>query len=111
MRYHRTYGRAAFSLLEMLAVVTIMGILAVLIVPRFGRQAANAKKNACEVHKGNIEIQSQLWYRNKNRWPAANLSDIGADVKYFPDGLPICPVDGSAYTINTSTGRVVGHTH
>jgi hypothetical protein len=39
------------------------------------------------------------------------LSNIGADTSYFPVGLPNCPVDGTSYTISTTTGRVTGHTH
>ena len=53
----------------------------------------------------------KLWKRNNGSYPAANLSDIGADTTYFPSGLPVCPVDGTAYTINTTTGLVIGHTH
>jgi competence protein ComGC len=99
------------SLLELLAVVTLVGILAVIVIPRFSTQSMNAKRNGCSVNKHNIEVQSQLWMRQKNSSPNANLSDIGADQTYFPEGLPVCPVDNSTYTINTTTQRVNGHTH
>src|SRR5687767_12972928 len=108
MRRRSSFG---MSLLELLAVVTLMGILAVIIVPRFANQSTNAKRNACSVNKNNIEVQCQLWFRQKNAAPAADLSNIGANTTYFPEGLPRCPVDGSVYTINTTTLRVVGHTH
>ena len=65
----RRQKNAGMSLLEILAVVSLLGIL------------------------------------------AGNLSDIGANSSYFPDGLPICPVDGSSYSIDTTTLRVNGHTH
>jgi hypothetical protein len=51
-----------------------------------------------------------LWRHNTGAWPAANLSDIGANVTYFPNSVPACPFDGTAYTID-ATGRVVGHSH
>ena len=102
---------AGISLLEMVAALTIVGILAVIIIPRFTNQSLNAKRNACFVNKNNIEVQCQLWLRQKNAFPAANLSDIGGNTSYFPEGLPVCPVDGSAYTVNTTTQRVNGHTH
>src|SRR5262245_22844239 len=102
---------AGVSLLEVLAGVTLLGILALIIIPRFTNQATNAKRNACFVNKNNIEVQCQLCLRQKNAFPASNLSDIGASNTYFPEGLPVCPVDGSAYTVNTSTQRVNGHTH
>lgn len=105
-----TYRRG-LSLIEMLAVVTLMGILAIMIIPRFTNQSFNAKKNACFVNKGNIEVQCQLWFRQKGSAPLTSLSDIGADKSYFPEGVATCPVDGSSYTINSTTMRVNGHTH
>ena len=103
--------RCGFSLLEVLAVVTIIGIVAVVVFGRISGAGLNAKKNACYVHKGDIEVQAQRWHRTKNSWPASNLADIGADEDYFPDGLPTCPVDGTSYTLDETTHHVVGHDH
>ena len=94
-----------------MAALAILGILAVAIVPRLSAHQDKGKKSACYANKGDIELQVQLWRRNKSSYPAANLGDIGADVSYFPGNLPVCPVDGTSYTINTTTGRVIGHTH
>ncbi len=99
------------SLLELLAAITILAILVAIIVPRFGDHAQTAKKRACSVNKGNIEVQSQLWFRTKGSWPATGLSDISTNTTYFPEGLPICPVDGSAYQLDAATHRVTGHAH
>ena len=107
----KSVRRAGLSLLEMLAVVVLMGVLAAIVIPRFSTNALEAKRNACFVNKGNIEVQCQLWLRQKNANPAANLSDVGANTSYFPEGLPTCPVDGTSYTIDTTTLRVTGHTH
>ena len=103
--------RSGFSLLELLAVVTLIGILAVIVIPRFSNQSMNAKRNACTVNKHNIEVQCQLWMRQKNASPRTDLMDIGADQVYFPEGVPTCPVDNSPYTIDGTTQRVIGHTH
>jgi type II secretory pathway pseudopilin PulG len=94
-----------------MAVVAILGVLAALIVPRLLGHQDDAKQAACFVHQGEIEIQVKLWQRINGSYPAANLSDIGANTTYFPEGLPVCPVDGTAYTINTTSGLVTGHTH
>lgn len=103
--------RSGFSLLELLAVVTLIGILAVIVIPRFSNQSINSKRNACTVNKHNIEVQCQLWMRQKNAAPRTDLTDIGADRAYFPEGVPPCPVDNSAYTIDATTQRIVGHAH
>lgn len=107
----RERGRLAYSLLELLASVVILGVIAALAIGRLSGNSLVARKNACYVNKGAIEMQAQLWYRNKGTWPAANLSDIAVDTSYFAEGLPACPVDATAYTFNSSTGKINGHTH
>jgi general secretion pathway protein G len=96
-------GRAAFSLMELLAVVTILGIIAAIIVPRVATSSSTAKAKVMAHHKATINSAVERWYVEKGTWPAADLSDIGADLNYFPDGLPANPVDNSAYTLNATT--------
>jgi prepilin-type N-terminal cleavage/methylation domain-containing protein len=110
-QHAKTVVKAAFSLTELMAVVAILGVLAVLIIPRVSTQQDNSKRAACYANQGDIELEVKLWKRNNGSYPAANLSDVGASTTYFPSGLPVCPVDGTAYTINTTTGLVIGHTH
>ena len=107
----RSRSRRGLSLVELLAVVMLIGILSAVIVPQFAGPSDDAQARACEVNRGNVEIQAQLWFRNKGVWPQTDLSNIGADTSYFPDGPPTCPVDGSSYTFNTSTQLVPGHSH
>ena len=101
----------AFSLVELLAVVTILGLLAAVILPRVTGSGDESKRQACFMNKGDIEIQAEIWLHNTESWPAANLSDIGSDLGYFPEGVPTCPVDGTTYTIDLNTGLVIGHNH
>lgn len=102
--------RAGFSLTELMAVVAILGLLAVLALPRTESVRTNGNRASCHVNRSEIELQAMLWRRTHGSWPAMDLSDIGADGAFFPEGLPTCPVAGAAYTIDTS-GKVVGHTH
>ena len=102
--------QGAFTLVELMAALAIIAVLAMLGLSRLTSGQGESKIAACKGHKGNIEIQAELWRHNTGAWPATNLSNIGSNINYFPQGLPICPVDGSAYTINSS-GRVVGHSH
>ena len=106
-----TTSKLAFTLTELMAVLAILGVLAALIVPRLIGHSAAANRAACEANRAEIEMQVKLWLRNHGSNPMANLSDIGADAAYFPSGLPVCPVDGSPYTIDTTSGQVTGHTH
>lgn len=104
-------ARGGFSLLELLAVVAVLGLLAAIALVNFRPVSDTAKKRACYVTKEEVNLQVRLWYRDKSVWPATNLSDISANTAFFPTGLPTCPVDGTAYTIDSTTHQVVGHTH
>jgi general secretion pathway protein G len=98
--------RRGFSLMELLAVVTILGIIAAIIVPRVAISSDTAKTKVNAHNKATINSAVERWYVEKGTWPANNLSDIGVDTNYFPDGVPVSPVDGSAYTLNATTHRV-----
>src|SRR3954467_9409320 len=92
--------RSAFSLMELLAVVVILGIIAALIVPRVTSGTDAAKDKTCEHNRAEINITVEQFYLHNSAWPASNLSDIGADPNYFPDGLPTCPVSGLPYRLD-----------
>jgi prepilin-type N-terminal cleavage/methylation domain-containing protein len=107
---HRIYRtRLGFSLMELLAVVGILGILAAMILSRVIVSNDNAKEKTCLHNRAEINISVEQFYIHNGSWPANNLSDIAADPSYFPDGLPNCPVSGAAYSIDGTTHRVIGH--
>src|SRR6476620_11449546 len=101
----RRSNRRGFSLLELLAVVTILGIIAVVVIPRISVSSSTAKTNSHNQNKAEINAAVERWYFSNGTWPAADLSDIGADTTYFPNGVPTNPVDGSAYTLSATTHR------
>ncbi|NQT37593.1 MAG: type II secretion system protein [Planctomycetes bacterium] len=99
--------RSAFSLLELLAVVVILGIIAMVVIPRINFSAATAKENSCFQNKAELNSAVERYYFDNGSLPA--LGDLN-DPAYFPDGLPNCPETGAAYTLDGVTGRVTGHT-
>jgi prepilin-type N-terminal cleavage/methylation domain-containing protein len=101
--------RTAFSLLELLAVVTILGIIAALILPRVVISTDKTKEATCQHSRGEINMAVEQYYIHNGVWPANDLSDIAADVDYFPNGIPACPVTGQTYRLDPATHRVVGH--
>lgn len=98
--------RSAFSLMELLAVVTILGIIAAIIVPRVTVSSDTAKAKTHAHNKAQINSAVERWYVEKGVWPANTLLDIGADTNYFPTGLPTNPVTNAAYSLNAVTHRV-----
>ena len=102
--------RRGMTLTEIIATIAVLGLLATLIIPRFAGADASAETAACHAYRSDIEVQAEIWKHETGNWPASDLSDVGSNVAYFPSGVPTCPVDGSAYTLD-SNGRVVGHDH
>lgn len=94
---HTKHG---FTLVEILAVVVILGILAVVVVPRVLTNSATAKINACYQNKASINAAVEKWHFDKGSWPDDKLSDISADTDYFPDDIPKCPFNGEDYKSN-----------
>ena len=99
--------RAGFSLLELLAVVTILGIIALVVIPRISASAATAKENACFQNKAEVNSAVERYFFDNGSLPA-NLAAINT-ASYFPDGVPVCPTSSNAYTLDATTKRVVGH--
>jgi general secretion pathway protein G len=95
--------------MELIAVVAILGILAALILPRVIGGSDLAKDKTCFHNRAEINITVEQFYLHNAYWPANDLSDIGADPNYFPDGLPTCPVSGQPYRLDPTTHRLVGH--
>lgn len=106
MNTRRIHQRKAFSLIELLAIVTILGIIAAIIVPRLAISSDTKKAWKDHHNKATINAAVERWYVEKGKWPADDLTDVGADQNYFPQGVPTNPLHGAAYRLNPATHRV-----
>jgi prepilin-type N-terminal cleavage/methylation domain-containing protein len=100
--------RPAFSLLELLAVVLILGAIAAILVPRASAARDEAAEKAC-FHNRMLINSAVERYAVTNGADPADLNDLNT-LDYFPQGIPVCPVSGNPYTLNPATQRVSGHT-
>ena len=85
------HSKRAFTLVELLVVVMILGALAAIAVPRMISGATNAKISACETNVDLINSQIELYYAQNGQWPQ-RLQAITGDPNHFPDGAPQVPV-------------------
>jgi general secretion pathway protein G len=108
MKISNPHHRPAFSLLELLAVVVILGALAAILVPRASAARDQAKEKACSHNRMLINSAIER-YAVTNGADPTDLSDLSTP-DYFPEGIPVCPVSGNPYTLNPATQRVSGHT-
>ena len=98
--------RSGFSLLELLAVVTILGIIAVVVIPRISTSSATAKQNAHLQNVSELNSAIERYYFTNGSWPSADMNELN-NATYFPGGLPTNPVTTAAYAMNTTSHRVV----
>jgi prepilin-type N-terminal cleavage/methylation domain-containing protein len=104
---HASAKRSAFSLLELLAVVAVLCVIIAMVAPRVAASNTMAKQETHARNKAAINAAVKRYHAQEGAWPAANLSDIGADAEYFPHGLPTNPLaPGTPYTLDPATHRV-----
>lgn len=103
-------SRRGFSLLELLAVVTILGVIALIVIPRVTNSSYNAKVKTNAFNKATINAAVERFYVDTGAWPSSTLAEMiaGGSTNYFPTGtIPVSPHDGTtAYTIDGTTHRV-----
>jgi general secretion pathway protein G len=102
----RRVNQSGFSLLELLAVVVILGVIAAIVIPRITASSTTAKQNACFQNKAELNSAVERYYFDTGSLPA----NTAALASYFPDGVPTCPVSGGAYALDATTKRVTSHT-
>jgi general secretion pathway protein G len=93
--------RRGFSLLELLAVVTILGVIAALILYRVTgvSDGAKAKVQLHQIAELNMSIEH--YYMQYESWPPTLNALVP---EHLPDGIPTPPTGGT-YVINPVTHR------
>ena len=84
---------AAFTLVEIMIVVAIIGLLAAIAIPNFVRARTQSQMNACINNLRQIDGAIQQWALETKQ--AANASVTQADVVPYLKSPPICPSAGA----------------
>ncbi len=103
------FSRPGFSLLELLAVVAILGILAAVIVPRVTANSDNAKEQLCQHNQGQLNAMIERYYLREGALPSEVEDMEGTGEEILPGTTPVCPITGAGYTIDAATGRIERH--
>ena len=96
--------RRGFSLLELLAVVTIMGIIAAGVVPRLTQSTNTAKENGALQYRGDLNNALEKYYFDTGAYPS-DLDTLYTD-GYYPTAIPLNPVTNLPFEIDPVTNRV-----
>ncbi len=101
--------RPGFTLVELMVVVWILGVLAVIAVPRFTQAETSPRIRVCETNVDLINWQIEMYHHDTGNWPPS-INQIVKNTDYFPDGEPACPF-GVNYTYDKDIHRVPAHSH
>lgn len=101
---------SGFTLAEVLIVVTIIGIIAAIVLPRIIGTSENSRKVAHRQERLNINVQIEAFYFINDGYPTG-MSDAAwttgsvSSMVYFPEGVPTTCNQGVGWTIS-GTGRL-----
>lgn len=78
---------SAFTLVELVMVVTIIGVIAAIAVPRMGNASTRATTNAVEATLSNVRTAIDCYYAEHNKYPGYNPSTLATSGTDFVDQL------------------------
>ena len=96
--------KSGFSLLELLAVITIMGILAVIVIPRIGNSTDQAKQNGALQYRRDLNSALERYYFDRGSFPN-DLDELHTE-GYYDVPIPLNPVTNQPFELDPATGRV-----
>ena len=116
MKQTKNVRKAGFTLVEIMIVVSIIGLLAALAIPSFVRARTNSERATCINNLRQIDAATQEWAVAQRAAPSdvPNYSDI---VPYMKN-VVVCPSGGTtmsdSYTLSPVTNvpsckKVVDH--
>jgi len=113
-----TYRRtSAFTLVEIMIVVAIIGLLAAIAIPNFVRARTQSQTQACINNLRQIDAAIQQWALENNQGPNAQVTH--SNVVGYLKSPPRCPAGGTGFendynlttVSNAPTCRVQPNTH
>jgi prepilin-type N-terminal cleavage/methylation domain-containing protein len=113
MNYSHAMSRdriEAFTLIEIMIVILIIGMLLAIAIPNFMSARENSRAKACVDNLKQIDTAKQQWLMDNKAssiasetWSSGSLSDSENLVGTYIREQPVCPAGGTYTTQNATT--------
>ena len=117
-----TRSQRGFSMIELMAVVTIIGILAVIAIPNYSAYIQRSRITEATSRLADFRVKMEQYYQDNRHYGNANCADVNAPgwaaftaTKYFSYACAVSGVTANGgrqqYTVTATglTGRATGH--
>ena len=98
-----------FTLVELVVVVSIIGVLTGIAVPHLAKAWDDAKASACKANMKQIEAALELYYFEHGEYPAAASESSSALEKLELKSVPVCPQSKSGYSYTPTGTKNIGY--
>ena len=94
----------AFTLIEIMIVVSIIGLLMCIAIPNFARSQRTAKMQTCISNLHHIDMATQQWAMETRQGDTATVT--AGDVLLYLQGTVVCPSGGKTFVDSYSLTTV-----
>ena len=102
----RTKDRSAFTLVELVVVILILGILAAVAAPKMLNTSATATDNSLKQTLSVVRNAIELFAAENGGTLPGQSSDLDTDLAtYIRGDFPVCPIGAQNNTIAYTTGQ------
>ena len=91
----KTFRRAGFTLLEIMIIVSLIGLLAAISIPTFIKARATSQTNVCINTLRQIESATHQWALELKKGPTAPVTET--DVTPYLKKVRPCPAGGTTF--------------
>lgn len=84
--------RKGFTLIELMIVIAIIGVLAAIAIPHFGRARDKARLNKCLENSSLLTRMTEIYNAEQGVYPAA-VTDLKLNM--VGHSIPVCPSGGT----------------
>jgi competence protein ComGC len=96
--------------MEIVLALVVLTVVAAVTMAYVRQPGETVKREACNLRVQQLETLVLQYAADYGQRPSSNLSQLAAP-RYLGENIPVCPVDGRAYTLDTRSGTIVPHNH